>query len=74
MHELTKFSIQQLNRQPNKHTWRKCHYQNDYGWRTISHNLNAMDSVGVQLSYQDMKKLKIALGHMSETTKIITKH
>ena len=46
----------------------------DYGWRTISHNLNVMDSVGVPLSYQDTKKLKIALGHMSETTKIITKH
>ena len=48
--------------------------ENDYGWRTIFHNLNVMDSVGVPLSYQDIKKLKIALGHKSETTRIITKH
>ena len=40
-----------------------------YGLRNISHNLNVMDSVGVPLSYQDIKKLKIALGHKSETTK-----
>ena len=29
-----------------------------YGLRNISHNLNVMDSVGVPISYQDIKKLK----------------
>ena len=29
-----------------------------YVWRNIYHNLNIMDSVGVPLSYQDIKKLK----------------
>jgi hypothetical protein len=43
-------------------------------WETISHNLNVMDSMGVPLSYQDIKNLKIYFGHMNETTKIISKH
>ena len=45
-----------------------------YGLGTIFHNLNVMDSVGVPLSYQDIKKLKVALGHKSETTRIITRY
>ena len=32
-----------------------------YGLRNTSHNLNVMDSVGVPLSYQDIKKLRIHL-------------
>ena len=40
-----------------------------YGLGNIFHTLNVMGSVGVPLSYQDIKKLKIALVHMSETTK-----
>ena len=40
-----------------------------YGLRNKSHNLNIMESVGVPLSYQDIKKLKYFWFHTSETIK-----